>query len=166
MKRFIILTLCLMLVFSFVGCGKEKQTEVANPWKEWGSLTEAENDVGFTFGVPEIIEDSYIAESYRTLSGETPIIEVTYVDEDWTVVVRKAPGVGQDISGVYDYNYIQTYEWWSGETITYYRNEDSRSEMCSLKILFDKDGYSWSLFAPNGFWGDSCYGFLISILGI
>lgn len=133
---------------------------VSNPWLGWASVTEAENAAGFSFGLPETIEGSYVAESYRTMSGETPIIEVTYADEDWTVVVRKAPGEGQDISGIYDHNDIQTGERHGGQ-ITYYRQHDSKSS--SLKIVISDDGYSWSVYAPNGFWGGSCDGFLISI---
>ena len=132
----------------------------SNPWSDWNSVIEAENAAGFAFGLPETIEGSYIAESYRTMSGETPIIEATYADEDWTVVVRKAPGEGQDISGIYDHNDVQTGER-HGEKITYYRQHDSESG--SLKIVISNDGYSWSIYAPNGFWGGSWDGFMISI---
>lgn len=83
------------------------ETDGISLWLDWSSLAEAENAAGFVFGVPETIEGSYVAESYRTMPGETPVIEVTYADEDWTVVVRKAPGEGQDLSGIYDYD-IQT----------------------------------------------------------
>ena len=136
------------------------ENNMINPWTDWNSVTEAENAAGFSFGLPETIEGSYVAESYRTMSGETPIIEVTYADEDWTVVVRKAPGEGRDISGIYDHNDIQTGER-HGEQITYYRQHDSKSS--SLKIVISDDGYSWSVYAPNGFWGGSCDSFLISI---
>lgn len=183
MKNITIATLSIAILISLAGCGrkdvsigiiggadgpteiiisdKEKDgANVSNPWSDWNSVTEAENAAGFSFGLPETIEGSYVAESYRTMSGETPIIEVTYADEDWTVVVRKAPGEGQDISGIYDHNDIQTGER-HGEQITYYRQHDSKSS--SLKIVISDDGYSWSVYAPNGFWGGSCDGFLISI---
>ena len=127
-------------------------------------MQEAENAIGVEFGMPETIEGSYIAESFRTLEAETPIIEVTYIDSDWTVVVRKAPGEGRDISEIYDYDTIEISEdQGNGKPIVYYRNKDTKSEKWSLKILVDHDGYSWSVYAPNGFWGDSGDGFLIAI---
>lgn len=165
MKNIIISMLSLILAFSFSGCGKESHEAVANPWTDWSSIAEAEDTAGFAFGVPEAVQDSYFADSFRTMSGDTPIIEVSYTDDvtGQTVIIRKAPGEGQDLSGIYDHNYIRTREWWHGEQITYYRQDDSKSEMCSLKIVIFDDGYSWSVYAPKGFWGASSYDFLVAI---
>lgn len=157
MKKFTAFVICFVLILSFPGCGSEPE-QIANPWKDWNSLKDAEEEIGFAFGLPETIADSYVAGSFRTMSGETPLIEVTYSDPEYTVVIRKAIGEDTDISGVYDHNLSDTEEWRNGEEISYYRTREG-----SLKIIFNHDGYSWSVYAPNGFWGDSCNDFLIAI---
>ena len=162
MKR---ITAIILLCLIFVGCGnrnapqeKSQTAAIGNPWSDWASMEEAEAAAGFPFGLPEVIAGSYKADAYRTLNGE--LIEVIYRDGDSEVRVRKQKGEGQDISG--DYNpYDTCTETKSGEAaIACYRNSGNNA----LKQIISKGGYSWSLTAPDGCWGDSNADFLNAIL--
>ena len=111
MKKFVSLILLhLIMSIFFVGCGKQKieqvsqTTTIGNPWSDWNTIEEAESAIGFSFGFPEVVADSYDAVSIRTLNDE--LIEVVYHDDDFEVCVRKRKGEGQDISG--DYNEYET----------------------------------------------------------
>lgn len=158
-----VVLLCLLVCTVCVGCGnqmaKEDQTvAIGNPWSDWNSIEEAESAIEFSFGLPEVIADSYDAVSIRTLNNE--LIEVVYCDESFEVCVRKQKGEGQDISG--DYNEYESCAETNhnGGTITnYYNSEDT-----ALKQLVSYKGYSWSLVAPNGYGGDSNWDFVSKIL--
>ena len=158
--NYLIILLCLLLA----GCSNEttpvetatSTTEVsaqlANPWKDYSSLSEAEAACNLTFPMPEVIADSYIAESFRVMNGE--LLEVRYRDGDFSVTVRIQAGEGQDISGVYsESENEQTYEI-DGAVICE-KNIDG-----GILQLISKDGYSYSLYAPNHYWGDSNMEFL------
>ena len=145
-----------------VGCGTapvessrpstEAITQLTNPWKDYSSLAEAEVACGLTFPMTEIIADSYVAESFRVMNGE--LLEVRYRDGDFSVTVRIQAGEGQDISGVYsESENEQTYEI-DGAVICE-KNIDG-----GILQLISKDGYSYSLYAPNHYWGDSNMVFL------
>ena len=161
-----ILLLCCAICAVCFGCGnqtaaqpqKSQTTAIANPWSDWDSIDAAETATGFSFGLPEVIADSYHADSIRTLNNE--LIQVVYRDEDFEVCVRKQPGEGQDISG--DYNSYETCTETSlnGAAITNYHNSDNNA----VKQLISYNGFSWSLVAPNGFWGDSNQDFANHIL--
>ena len=152
-----VLLVCLLLSALCVGCGNQKAeptqttttTAIGNPWSDWDSLEDAESAVGFSFGLPDVIADRYHAVSFRTLNGE--LIQVVYSDEDSEICVRKQAGNVQDISGDYNEYETCTEEDHTGGTITTYRNSDNNA----VKQIISYNGYSWSLVAPNGFWGDS-----------
>lgn len=160
-----ILLLCLSISLLFLGCGKaEKEPDtgaqmmgVGNPWSSWDSLSEAESAAGFSLGLPEVIAGSYTADGFRTMTGG--LMEVTYRDGEYEVCVRKQKGEDQDISG--DYNEYQNIQQLSdnGITVTVYNNPDSNG----VKQVISYRGYSWSLVAPNGYWGDSNQDFLNAI---
>ena len=162
MKRIISILLCLILLLLFAGCGKaaDKETELpqsaqlANPWSSWASIAEAEREVGFSFGPPEVIAETYIAEEIRTMNSE--MIEVIYRDEDFEVRVRKQSGEGQDISGDYNKYAFCSEQNNHGGTLTSYYNSDNNA----VKQIVSYQGYSWSFVAPNGYWGDSNQDFL------
>ena len=165
-KRRIGIVLFLVLFVFLAGCANQnpepeptaQTAAIGNPWSQWASLEEAENAVGFSFGLPEVISDHYTAEAYRTLNNE--LLEVIYRDGDFEVRVRKQKGEGQDLSG--DYNQYDTctqFPFGSG-TLTNYHDSGSNA----LKQLISLGGYSWSLTAPNGYWGDSNADFLNRIL--
>ena len=162
MKRIVLtILLCLGIFALFAGCASKKEPQtvaIANPWSTWDSIKEAENATGFSFGLPDVIADSYIATEFRTMNGE--LVEVVYCDGDFEVCIRKAKDERQDISG--DYNQYETCneERRNDITIITYGN----SEKAALKQLIYCQGYSWSMIAPNGYWGDSNEDFLRSIM--
>ena len=156
--RIIPLLLCLLLTgcstktAAFSAPNAEAFTQIANPWKDYASLSEAEAACGLDFPMPETIADSYVAESFRVMNGE--LLEVHYRDGDFSVTVRMQAGEGQDLSGVYgEFENVQTVEA-DGATITG-MNIDG-----GVVQLISKDGYSYSLYAPNHYWGDSNVEFL------
>lgn len=156
-KNVSIILLCFIVSAIFTGCGNQtaaqaqisQTTSIVNPWSDWDSIEEAESVIGFSFGLPEGIADSYKAVSVRTLNNE--LIEVVYRDEEFEVCVRKQKGEGQDISGDYNQYETCTDTTLHGGTIIHYHNSDNNA----VKQLISYNGYSWSLVAPNGYWGDS-----------
>ena len=163
MKRFVMATLlCLIISACCVGCGNQKKqtTTIANPWSDCASLKEAENAAGFSFGLPETIADGYTAAAFRTQNNE--LIEVIYREEDSEVRVRKQKGEGQDISGDYNNYDTCTEETVNGAVVTTCHNADNNA----VKQTISYQGYSWSLTAPDGYWGDSNWDFVNHILGI
>ena len=131
---------------------------IGNPWSDWNTIEEAESVIGFSFGLPEVIADSYDAVSIRTLTDK--LIEVVYRDDEFEVCVRKQKGEGQDISGDYNEYDTCTEENYNGGTITNYQNSNNNA----VKQIISYKGYSWSLVAPNGYWGDSNQDFVSLIM--
>ena len=161
-KNASIILLCCIISAIFAGCWNQtvaqeqisQTTAIGNPWSDWDSIEEAESVIGFSFGLPEVIADSYNAVSIRTLNNE--LIEVVYRDEGFEVCVRKQKGEGQDISGDYNEYDTCTESNHNGGTITNYHNSNNNA----VKQLISYKGYSWSLVAPNGCWGDSNWDFV------
>lgn len=166
MKKLLSLLLALICLPVLAGCTAQSDAPqtappsaaIANPWSQWSSLEEAETAVGFPFGLPDAIAGSYTAAQFRTMNNE--LMEVVYHDGDSEVCIRKKPGEGQDISG--DYNQYNTCEETtrSGGTITTYHNSGTGA----VKQIIHCHGYSWSLVAPTGYWGDSGEDFLNAVL--
>ena len=148
-KTISIILLSITICFAFVGCGNEdaevttQMALIGNPWSDWDSLEEAESAVGFSFGIPETIADTYNATAFRTMNNE--MIEVIYHDEDSEMRVRKQKGEGEDISGDYNEYDTCTEEDFDGGTITSYRSSESAKHIISYK------GYSWSITVQNGY---------------
>ena len=159
-KTMLIFMVCLLLA----GCGSTAQSpetteetapvlQMGNPWKDYASLEEAEAACGLDFPLEDVVANSYQAESYRVLNGA--LLEVTYRDDTFEVTVRMQAGEGQDISGVYaEYKEIHTYEEESYTIILKYIQDGG------ILQLISKDGYSYSFYAPNHYWGDSNADFL------
>ena len=141
MKKAIIISLIFILLFSLISCGKpeEELTQIGNPWVDYDRLSDAEDAVGFKLGMPTEITGGFIAEEFRVMNNE--LLEIVYRDGDYEVTVRKAPGEDQDISGVY-----------------------SDPEAKGNLDLYSLNGYSYSLYAPNGYWGDSGEDFRLAVL--
>ena len=166
MKKLIsIILICLMIIAAFTGCGNsapepEHNTTVAigNPWREWATIAEAEDAVGFTFGLPDVIAGNYKAAEFRTMNKE--LIEVVYLDGEYEVCVRKQVGEGEDISGDYNQYESCTETQQNGAKITTYHNTQNNA----VKQLISYNGHSWSLVAEKGFSGDSANDFLNAIL--
>ena len=162
-KAVFFLLLCLIISAVCIGCGSQtappvQTSAIGNPWSDWDSLEEAEAAVGFSFGLPEVISDSYTAVRFRTMNKE--LIEVVYLDEDFEVCVRKKQGEGQDISGDYNNYETCTEEKRNGGTVSSYRNSTNNA----VKQIISCNGCSWSLVAPNGYWGDTNQDLISQIL--
>lgn len=130
----------------------EVSTQLANPWKDYASLEEAEAASGLDFPMPETIAGSYAAESFRVMNGE--LLEVRYRDGEFPVTVRMQTGEGQDLSGVYGkFENEQTFQ--ADGAVIIVKHIDG-----GILQLISRDGYSYSLYAPNHYWGDSNIEFL------
>ena len=159
-QTMLILMICLLLA----GCSSAAQVpetteetvpmlQMGNPWKDYASLEEAEAACGLDFPLEDVVADSYQAETYRVMNGE--LLEVTYRDDTFKVTVRMEAGEGQDLSGIYaEYKEIHTYEEESCTIILKYIQDGG------ILQLISKDGYSYSFYAPNHYWGDSNADFL------
>ena len=130
----------------------EPTLQIGNPWKSYDTMEEAEAACGLDFPMPEMIANSYKAESFRVMNGQ--LLQVTYKDETFEVIVRMQAGEGQNLSGVYgEFENVQTFQE-DGATIIV-KNIDG-----GVLQLISKGGYSYSLYAPNHYWGDSNIEFL------
>lgn len=169
MKKALLLTLCLIIGLTFIGCGKfnisQNNVQIANPWQSFDSLEEAEKAAGFTSEMPEVIADTYKATAFQVMQGENPLLEIIYQDDEFEVYVRKALGEGQDISGVYGFDLADTLDR-NGVKVNYFRPTEKSDTPNSVVTEFDCGGYSWSFFAPKGYWGDSGEDFLNAVLPI
>lgn len=131
-----------------------------DPWTNCTSLSEAEEIAGFKLELPEIITDSYVATDYRAIEKEA--IEVTYVNDGFTVIIQRAIGVNKYyIDNSVTYMNVKG-EQYEGELATYdithFTNDDGDS-----RTLINGNGYSWTINAPNGYWGDSAIDFIHEI---
>lgn len=159
-QAILILMICLLMA----GCGSTAQPtetaaetapvlQLANPWKDYPSLEEAEAACGLDFPLEDVVADSYKAETCRVMNGQ--LLEVTYRDDSFEVTVRMQAGEGQDISGVYaEYKDIFTYEEETYTIVLKYIQGGG------ILQLISKNGYSYSFYAPNHYWGDSNADFL------
>ena len=158
-----LLFLLISVALLICGCAQQESqsqtTFIGNPWSDWDSVAEAEAAVGFSFGLPEVIADSYTAAAYRTMNNQ--LMEVIYRDGDSEIRVRKQPGEGQDISGDYNQYDTCTEEAINSGTVVHYHNSDNNA----LKQIISCNGYSWSVTASDGFPGDSNRDFLNLIFG-
>ena len=159
------MVLWLLIGLLLCGCGSpsdpvetmisatEPKLQLANPWKDYTSLEAAEAACGLDFPLNDVVADSYHAETYRVMNGE--LLEVTYKDGIFEVTVRMQAGEGQDLSGVYaEFENVSTTET---ETYTI-TNKQIKS--VGIVQLVSKDGYSYSFYAPNHYFGDSNVDFL------
>ena len=160
MKKFFPMILVLSLLLA--GCSAATQPtdppapslQIGNPWKNYESMDEAEAASGLDFPIPEEIADLYIAESFRVMNNS--LMEVTYRDlsSDSKVTVRMQSGADDDISGVYeDPDSIEVLQI-NGASVTV------KIKGQSCLYLISKDSYSYSLYAPNHFQGDTADEFL------
>lgn len=116
LNKFLTVAVAGATVFTLVGCNSKttndiakvedvKQTEdivlggedvqIANPWSDVSSLSEATSLAGFDMTVPETINNASVS-VYRVIENE--MLEVNYGDN---ITVRKSIG-SEDNSGVYN----------------------------------------------------------------
>ena len=144
-----LILICLALATIFSGCGNRQESQsqtvaIGNPWSDWDTLQEAEAVTGFSFGLPEVVADTYAASAYRTLNAE--LIEVIYRSEGSEIRVRKQAGEDQDISGDYTQYDIYSKTVLEEGTLQRYQNWESDG----IKQLISLRGYSWSMTATPG----------------
>ena len=159
-KRIFTVMLCLLCIISLCACGKEAEAttpateavlQIGNPWVSYETLQEAEAAVGFTVPLEETIEGSYVAKSFRVCNGE--LLEVVYQDDIFEVTVRMKAGEHEDISGIYDeFDQVDPFELDNATGVVKYKDG------AFLKLVI-YNGYSYSFYAPNGYWGDSAISF-------
>jgi hypothetical protein len=110
MKKFIVLTLCVVMSLTVIACSnksqqKEKEvtneetTQIPNPFEDFQTIDEAEKSAGFEISDIKSIPDTYSLTAIRAI--ENDLIELIYQDGENEIRVRKAKG-NEDISG--DYN--------------------------------------------------------------
>ncbi len=163
MKKIVfIMLLCALFL---VGCGAnsepvqtsapaEPQTQIGNPWKSYDSMVEAQQICGFDFPMPETVGE-YVAESFRVMNAQ--LLEVIYRAGEDKVIVRMAAGEGQDISGVYtDPVHTETIVN-NGASVTVKQLDAGFLHLISM------GGYSYSLYAPNGYRTDADLDFISNI---
>lgn len=139
--------LCILLISAlFFGCGSKEEVssdnnymQIGNPWKDYESLSQAEDAAGIKLDIPETIE-GYTATVFRVMNDE--LLEVRYTDGESEVTVRKQAGEGQDISGDYTtYPGVKGMDLDGGSV-----KERTDGTVSSTIISFG--GYSWSVYSP------------------
>ena len=134
----------------------DKMAGLANPWIDCDTLAEAEELAGFTLDMSERT-GGYKAEVFRVIPER--LLEIRYKDGDSEVMVRKAPGEGQDISGDYNsYEKIETADE-NGFRLTYNYLKNG-----GMIVLLSGNDYSYCISAYEGFTGDCCADFVNAIV--
>ena len=94
-------TILLLTACGTSAANDPNSAQMANPWTDCETLSEAEELAGFTLTAPEHI-DGYDAPIYRFMHEK--MLEIIYYNGDDEIRIRKAPArssVGNDISGDY-----------------------------------------------------------------
>ena len=122
------------------GCGGSKtpETQIANPWRDYDSLQQAEEAVGFALGLPDETAGGWSAGQFRTMNDR--LLEVIYHKGDSKLTLRKAAG-SEDISG--DYTQYETV------TLADYAN-GSATIREDKGILVFTENYTWSVYCADG----------------
>ena len=142
-----VILICLILLSA---CAEETQKDatesvgqmqLANPWKSYDNLTDAENASGLAFPVPENIPQNYTVTSYSVMNAS--LLEVTYRNGETEITVRMQAGDNPDISGVYEtFQQIETTNQ-KGASVTRKQAEDC------LVYLVCQDSHSFSISATS-----------------
>ena len=161
MKRFFCVLIALLML---TGCAAPEQeptetlveiVQLANPWADYETLAEAEAAAGVSLNMPETIA-TFQAEAFRVLNGE--LLEIIYRSGDYRVVVRKALGSGQDISGVIGEMEKQTVLVYGGrDIITQYYGD------AVLDSIFSPEE-TVTIYASQGYPEQTRYDFLSALL--
>lgn len=129
----------------------EPNLQIGNPWKSYDFMTEAVDICGLAFPLPEKVGD-FTADSYRVMNAQ--LLEVIYRFGEDAVIVRMQAGENLDLSGVYmDAVHTETIDL-NGASVTI-----SQLDTGCLHLI-SKEGYSYSLYAPNGYQNEADRKFL------
>ena len=146
-KVFSLLLICLVLLSGCMAGSAQEETapvgqlQIANPWKSYNTLADAEGACGLTYPVPGNIPAGYTAESYRVMSSS--LLEVTYRNDDGEITVRMQAGENLDISGVYaNFTKTETFDQ-RGASVTKMLAAD-----CCV-YLIHKNSYSFSIYTTS-----------------
>ena len=153
-KKLVVCILCGMMAMSALTCGigsvfaaespetpvisAQEGEQIPNPWKEYTSVKDAENAVGFSVKLPKKIR-GYTKDMIQAVDGL--VLQVFYKSGDKEILIRKAlVSQGKDISG--DYNvYTDVYQVKAfGEEVTL-KGNDGRVDLA----LWTLGEYSYSV---------------------
>lgn len=156
MKKHLVFLLILSMVLSLSACGsgssESQSAQIANPWRSYTSLEEAQVAAGLPFPIPETLADSWKADSFRVMSDT--LLEVTYHSGEYEVAVRMQAGEGQDLSGVH-HEFENTTDFIENGASGVTKWDDT-----GVLSLINCNGYSYSLYAPKGYPGDAAADFM------
>lgn len=155
MKKIIAMTLCATMALSLAACAKKEEapkapekeptsqtTQLANPFRDFDTLKEAEEAVGFSLEVPATIPNWVSETAFRTMNNE--MLEVIYNGKDDQFRIRKAAG-SDDISGIQT-AYSETEEVPVGE-----RTVTCKGENGLVYVAVWQDGdYTYAMSFDNG----------------
>lgn len=133
--------ICLAIAACLLGgCGAAETptTQLANPWKDYETLQQAEETVGFALGLPLESPDGWSATQFRAMNDQ--LLEVIFHRDDSKLTLRKAAG-NEDISGDYtQYAMVTNAEYANGSATI---REDK-------SILVFTEEYSWAVYCAEG----------------
>ncbi|MEG2928720.1 MAG: hypothetical protein RR846_04140 [Oscillospiraceae bacterium] len=110
MKKIIVYVLCAVMAVSLVGCAttpdssgksegeKEGGTQLANPFVDCETLTDAAKLSGFEITLPSAMPQGYSQDAIRAVKDD--MLEIIYKNADSSITLRKAKG-SEDVSGDY-----------------------------------------------------------------
>ncbi len=150
MKKFVwILLLCMVFLCLCSGCGETEEVQegssvtVVGSTMVWKTMEEAEDIVGFSFGLPDTVGRKYKQTEIRTMGRQ--MIEVDYCKGDTVVCVTKQRGNVKDIfmeSGGTNSS--------EAEHITESISVFNTYEPEGVKIYIENEEYMWTVLAPKG----------------
>ena len=155
MRKYFPVICMILLLLSACGVNPANETtapagqvQLANPWKGYASIAEAEAASGLDFPLPDTIADVYTAEVFRVMNES--LMEVTYKNGEIKITVRMQAGADLDISGVYEnFQHTETTER-NGAAITRKEATDC------LVYLIHLNDYSFSIYATGLAADDAC----------
>ena len=141
MKKLIyVIIICLIVLSACAGDASTEpaepvgQVQLANPWKNYDTLADAEQACSLTYPVPENVPAGYVAESYSVMSNR--LLEITYRNGETEITVRMQSGDDPDISGVYETFLSTETTQQNGASVTCKRAEDSVVYLVQLSGCF------------------------------
>ena len=152
--RALILLICVLFLSACTANAApatEPHSQIGNPWRNYDSMAEAIDICGLAFPLPEKVGD-FTADSYRVMNAQ--LLEVIYRFGEDAVIVRMQAGENLDLSGVYmDAVHTETIDL-NGASVTIRQLDTGHL------YLISKEGYSYSLYAPNGYQNEADRKFL------
>lgn len=144
MKKSIAFILCLFAPVLLSGCKGHSPAaaQIANPFIECQTVTEAEAEAGFEFQLPSELPSDFSGPQIRAVKDT--LVELIYTSSDTRLCLRKGIG-NQDISGDYrEYSDEETVND-NGLSITFKGNEGKMG----VAVWSDSD-YTYSVTADSG----------------